>query len=396
MTSPTVLNVIIKAPDDRGGGAVRAGLALGHNLMEYVDVDTVVMDGDHVEEVAAESGLEDVHRIPSYDALRNVSKRVFDFEENFANITVGTRLDPPRSLGDYDVAHIHNPIPLAGMVGAALSCIKAHVPYFVTTHGIGNVPDMPDEMRLSRLQRWLFRQCFMRPYIWVLDHAAHLIALSERDDRRLSEYITSPDVTVIPNGVVPNPPTPKTPDRARRIAGVDPAEPLMLFVGKLRPSKGVSDLLTAYRSVDTDVPLRLAGPVHKESLATEIEAFNGDVEYTGYLPRSQLEVLFRRADLFVFPTRSDVYPLVILEAMAARTPVITTRIGGIPDQVTPNTGILVAPRDPDALATAIEDLLADPPRRGRMARNAERRACEEFSWDQVARQTAQTYTEHTT
>jgi glycosyltransferase involved in cell wall biosynthesis len=325
-----------------------------------------------------------------------VSKRIFDFEENFANVTVGTRLDPPRSLGDYDVAHIHNPIPLAGMVGAALSCIKARVPYFVTTHGIGKVPDMPYEMGLSRVQRWLFRQCFMRPYIWVLDHAAHLIALSEGDDRRLSEYLTSPDVTVIPNGVVPNPPTPKTPDRARRIAGVDPAEPLILFVGKLRPSKGVSDLLTAYRSVETDVPLRLAGPVHTESLATEIDAFDADVEYTGYLPRSQLEVLFCRADLFVFPTRSDVYPLVTLEAMAARTPVITTRIGGIPDQVTPNTGILVAPRDPEALATAIEDLLADPPRRGRMARNAELRACEEFSWDRVARQTAQTYTEHIT
>jgi glycosyltransferase involved in cell wall biosynthesis len=62
-------------------------------------------------------------------------------------------------------------------------------------------------------------------------------------------------------------------------------------------------------------------------------------------------------DIFVAPSRSDAFPIVVLEAMAAGLPVVATRVGGLPEQVAPGTGLLVPPDDPGALADAVATLV---------------------------------------
>jgi glycosyltransferase involved in cell wall biosynthesis len=105
----------------------------------------------------------------------------------------------------------------------------------------------------------------------------------------------------------------------------------------------------------------------------------------GDSPVSQEEVAdwLRKADVYVHPSRADTFPSGVLEALACGTPVVASRVGGIPEQLTEETGVLVEPGDPAALAAAIDALLADPDRRARMGRAAAAGARERFGLDRM-------------
>jgi mannosyltransferase len=98
-------------------------------------------------------------------------------------------------------------------------------------------------------------------------------------------------------------------------------------------------------------------------------------------------------DVFVLPSREDPFPLAVLEAMAAGLPVVATRSGGIVEQVTPETGVLVEAGDASALAAAVSELLDDPAARGSMGRAARERVTAEFGLDRQADALAAAYAE---
>ncbi len=81
---------------------------------------------------------------------------------------------------------------------------------------------------------------------------------------------------------------------------------------------------------------------------------------------SQLIELFQQADIFVFPTEADLVPWVVLEAMASQCAIVASRIGGIPDMVTPACGILIDPAQGNELREALLTLAGDPERREAM------------------------------
>jgi glycosyltransferase involved in cell wall biosynthesis len=99
------------------------------------------------------------------------------------------------------------------------------------------------------------------------------------------------------------------------------------------------------------------------------------------VPPAEVARWLRAADLYVHPSRADTFPTGVLEALACGTPVVASRVGGIPEQVSEETGVLVEPGDPAALAAAIESLLVDPERRVRMGAAAAADARERFSVD---------------
>jgi glycosyltransferase involved in cell wall biosynthesis len=118
------------------------------------------------------------------------------------------------------------------------------------------------------------------------------------------------------------------------------------------------------------------------TLEAALERLDPQVELValGDPPVTQQEVArrLRDADLYVHPSRADTFPSGVLEALASGTPVVASRVGGIPEQVTEQTGVLVEPGDPAALAAAIEPLLADPGRRAQMGEAAAADARERF------------------
>jgi glycosyltransferase involved in cell wall biosynthesis len=156
----------------------------------------------------------------------------------------------------------------------------------------------------------------------------------------------------------------------------------LLSVGRLRAPK---DFLTLVRAVALlepgSVRLRIAGDgPDRAALAGEIEHLGlGEmVELLG--TRTDVAELLAAAHVFVLSSDSEGLPMSVLEAMAAGVPVVATAVGGIPELVADGeTGRLVPPRDPAALAAALAAVSADPELRERMGDDGRARAEREFS-----------------
>jgi glycosyltransferase involved in cell wall biosynthesis len=152
---------------------------------------------------------------------------------------------------------------------------------------------------------------------------------------------------------------------------------VFLYVGRLWRGKGLDCLLSAYGQVAHDLPGETAllvvgdGPEEAHIRAT-CARDRLPVTLTGFRQRADLPPLYAAADVFVFPTRGDPYGLVVDEAMATGLPVIsTTAAGEIRERVIEGeTGLLVPPDDPAALAAAMRRIACDPALRMRMGTRA--------------------------
>jgi glycosyltransferase involved in cell wall biosynthesis len=112
------------------------------------------------------------------------------------------------------------------------------------------------------------------------------------------------------------------------------------------------------------------------------------------LREDQYVELYANATVFACPSVYEPFGIINLEAMACQTPVVASRVGGILETVVDGeTGILVEPADPRALADAINSLLRNPQRVEAYGRNGRRRVEEHFSWSHIAKQTGALYRE---
>jgi starch synthase len=110
------------------------------------------------------------------------------------------------------------------------------------------------------------------------------------------------------------------------------------------------------------------------------------------LPVDEVAQLYSHAAVFVCPSIYEPFGLINLEAMACSTPVVASRVGGIPEVVVDGeTGLLVEPGDPAALAAALRRVLDDPARAARMGETGRRRVEAHFSWDRIAERTLEVY-----
>ncbi|MFF7356585.1 MULTISPECIES: glycogen synthase [Streptomyces] len=187
--------------------------------------------------------------------------------------------------------------------------------------------------------------------------------------------------------------------------GIDPGRPYVLFVGRITRQKGVPQLLRAVRDIDpgAQVVLCAGAPDTQETDREFRELFEelsrvrtGVFWIPRMLPRPEVIQLLTRAAAFVCPSVYEPLGIVNLEAMACGTPVVASRVGGIPEVVDDGrTGILVDAGDgfEAGLARALDTVLGDPDTGRRMGEAGRLRAVGEFGWDAVARRTAALYEE---
>lgn len=161
------------------------------------------------------------------------------------------------------------------------------------------------------------------------------------------------------------------------------AGPILLFVGRLRYYKGLPYLLEAMRQIPGTLIIAGTGP-EAATLGeqTYLSGIADRVHFLGDVSDAMLPAYYQAADLFVLPSshRSEAFGIVLLEAMASGTPVISTELSTGTSWVNQSgtTGLVVPPRDPDALAQAVNSLTGDHERMQEMAMNAQARAREEF------------------
>ncbi|MDO5102170.1 MAG: glycosyltransferase [Lautropia sp.] len=168
----------------------------------------------------------------------------------------------------------------------------------------------------------------------------------------------------------------------------------IMAVGRLDPIKGFIHLIDACAQLKAEgVPFTCDiigdGPL-RETLQQAIDrhGLTSQVRLTGALPQAAVRDHMHQATMFVLPSvmladgNADGIPVALMEAMASGTPVISTRVSGIPELISDHhTGLLVPPGDVPALAAAIWTLLDDAPLRQRLANNARTTICQDFDVD---------------
>lgn len=222
-------------------------------------------------------------------------------------------------------------------------------------HGQG----FADRVAKGGVHRWLCRQLF---------RGIDTIVLAPRLARDVEGLVPEDRLHVIANGI-PDPfgARPTSPPRDE----IAPCR--LLYLANLQETKGPLVLLEAIKRVRAQglsVHAEFCGafrpPLTQERMEALVAEAGLDKEVTLRGPvygEAKLSA-FRAADIFVYPTYRDAFPLVLVEALAAGLPVVTTTEGGIPDFIFHGqTGLLVPPRDALALAQAIADLARDPGQR---------------------------------
>jgi teichuronic acid biosynthesis glycosyltransferase TuaC len=195
----------------------------------------------------------------------------------------------------------------------------------------------------------------------TLRGAAGVITVSE-DLRRIaiSMGAAPSKVTTILNGCDTSLFFPLPRDEARREVGVSNDEQIVLFVGSLLPTKGLSELVEAFAGLagaNSKARLVMIGEGRfREQVVRKAgeAAVQGRVMMLGRQPSETVAKWMRAADLFCLPSYSEGCPNVIVEALCCGRPIVATNVGGIPELVDGRSGILVPPRDPAALRSALE------------------------------------------
>lgn len=166
-------------------------------------------------------------------------------------------------------------------------------------------------------------------------------------------------------------------------------ESLILFVGSLISRKGVDILLKAFADVNQSIPQFRLAIIGDGVLRTELEnmcvdlGIQNKVYFLGYKQPSDVQGWMRKAKLLVLPSVEEGQGVVLLEALASGTPCIGSRIGGIPDVITPEVGRTFTPGNSDELGKAIMDV-ADTSEWYEMSRKARMRAVNEYNIDTIA------------
>ncbi|MHB1434883.1 MAG: glycosyltransferase family 4 protein [Thermoplasmata archaeon] len=226
----------------------------------------------------------------------------------------------------------------------------------------------------------------------VTSAAARLIVQTRAEESLLRQLgIPVPPVVVIPPGRSPLPPPPGSPDAFRRHLGFD--GPFFLFVGRLASNKGLPELVDAFERVGrADPALRLVlvgedggmGPWLTQRISEQ--GLGARVRWTGYLAdESLLAAAMGEAEALVLPSEYEAFGLVLLEALAQGTPVIASRVGGIPEFIeSERSGLLVPPGDVAALAAAMERIRAEPARARQWGRYGREEVVPRYTWEACA------------
>lgn len=329
---------------------------------------------------------------------------------NPALTTLSTELRMADAAAGVDIVHSHTWYTgLAGHLASALY----DVPHILTAHSLE--PRRPWKAEQLgggyRISSWSERN--------AVEHADAIIAVSSGMRLDVLDAYPAVDpsrVHVVRNGIDtavwhPGGSAPGAPSALASI-GVDPAKPIVAFVGRITRQKGVGHLVAAAHHFDSEIQLVLcAGAPDTPEIAAETEKavaelarHRGNVFWVReMLPTEQIREILSAATVFVCPSVYEPLGIVNLEAMACETAVVASDVGGIPEVVADGaTGRLVHYNayEPNAfeesLAATVNAVVADREGAEAMGRAGRIRAIDEFSWAEIAKQTLEVYADAVT
>jgi starch synthase len=377
-------------PEVYGGAGVHVEY-LARSLADLVDL-TVHCQGADRPDAALARG--DDRPVPPAIAHRPWDKLA---AASSALQVISTDLAMTAAAGGADLVHSHT--WYANLAGH-LSSLLYGVPHVMTAHSLEPLRPWKAEQLGGgyALSSWCERT--------AIQSAAAVIAVSQgmaADIRASYPAVPADRVHVIYNGIDANQYRPDHGRDALDRFGIDPAEPSVVFIGRVTRQKGLPVLLRAAEWIDPSAQLVLcAGQADTAELQAEVTGLvehlrasrSGVIWLPGMLAKSEVIQILSHATVFVCPSEYEPLGIVNLEAMACGCAVVASAVGGIPEVVADGeTGQLVPPGDERALAAAVNAMIANPAMAAEFGARGRKRAVAEFSWDKIAAQTADLYAE---
>jgi glycosyltransferase involved in cell wall biosynthesis len=320
------------------------------------------------------------HRVPTHrnlDALRDLGVPTVELHtRNLRDARAFRQLQHEIRARQIEVVHAHLTFSI---IWGALASRLAHLPFIATLHGFGNPP------RGSR--HWLWESLVR----FAARRASRVVCVSGalRDYYLRQARLDAARTVTIYNGLELDRFGANEATRAekRRELGIPDNAPAIMMVALLREGKGHDELLAAVPSVRQHIPnarvFIVGGGAREAELRQAAQPLGSSVIFLGH--RDDIPALLSAGDLFVLPSYVEALPTVVLEAMAARLPVVATRVGGIPEIVREGeTGLLIEAHDSPALAQAILSLLQSPARAREMGIAGRARVEAQFSAQRCA------------
>lgn len=303
----------------------------------------------------------------------------------------------------YDLVHGH--FFMSGLVAAEIKAALG-IPFAITFHALGRVrrqfqgdADRFGDERFAIEER-------------VVNEADAVVAECPQDEEDLVRlYNADPArITVVPAGFDPAEFAPMSRPLARLELGLDPAERILLQLGRIVPRKGIDNAIRGLAALvhDHDLAARLlivGGASREPDLAGDPEfarlaavarecGVEDQVTFVGRRDRHELATYYNAADIFISTPWYEPFGITPLEAMACGTPVLGSNVGGIKFSVRDGeTGYLVPPNDPAALAERAAHLYRHPKLLTVLGQQAIRRVSDLFTWERVAASMAAVYDE---
>lgn len=254
---------------------------------------------------------------------------------------------------------------------------------------------------VTTYHNWITHTPALKFYAWLDKRLARFndaaVAVSTPVAQELRGHMATNKVHQIDNGIDTERYARQMPrEQAKLALGLDPARPVLGFVGRLSREKGLPDLLQALSlpsGPGPDVQVLIVGEGEERQALEALIGQQGLGQRVTLLGnRRDTPLIYSALDAFVLPSVLEAFPMVILEAMACACPVVATQVGEVARIIEPGiTGLIVPPRTPSALAQALTEILTNPGRSQQMGAAAQLRVCQAFSSGAMARHYLQVY-----
>lgn len=174
-----------------------------------------------------------------------------------------------------------------------------------------------------------------------------------------------------------------------RLSDGNPDKIILLYVGRVAPEKQIERIAHTLRNVpNTHLAIVGNGP-HRAKLESLYKGM--PVTFVGYLKGQELSTAYASSDIFVFPSATETFGLVVAEAMAARLPVVTSRVGGIPEIVNSGVnGFIFEPNDDEKMTVYVKELVENPAKRLSIG-EAAHASVQNLTWPVIMDELVQTY-----
>ena len=284
----------------------------------------------------------------------------------------------------FDLFHAHTIMPdgfAAVQLGHSLQ-----VPVVCTVHG-------------SDINLYPYRSGATRMATkWALEHVDRIVAVSKALSTKVSTLAPHLHSTVVHNGADPSQFFRLDKRQARSQLGLREQDKIVVFIGNLVELKGVQDLLVAFSMCslrNTNLYIIGDGPFRNTLLNMCVERDLTDTcHFVGAQPHSAIHLWLSAADCMVLPSYSEGMPTVLVEAMFCGVPVVATDVGGIPEILDYGRyGVLVPAANANALADAMNKVLASTESTCATVDAAEQWARDHFTWRRNAEQMWEVYKE---